>query len=134
MTPDSSTGSKDWKPDRAQLPAVLGRNEKRVRSGFWRKIAAVVSKIPFAEDAIAAYFCALDSATPLRARAMLLAALVYFISPLDMIPDMIAGLGFTDDATVLAAVLAMFASHITAEHREKAAKILKSGRYRDPES
>ncbi|PLX35452.1 MAG: hypothetical protein C0605_10065 [Hyphomicrobiales bacterium] len=131
MAPDSSTGIKSWNPEKAQLPAVMQRNERRVRSGFWRKLARVAAKIPFAEDAIAAYFCAMDSRTPLRARAMLLAALVYFIAPIDMIPDVIAGLGFTDDATVLATVLAMFAGHITPEHREKAARILKSGRFGD---
>jgi uncharacterized membrane protein YkvA (DUF1232 family) len=38
---------------------------------------------------------------------MLLAALAYFILPFDFIPDMIPGLGFTDDAAVLTAVFAL---------------------------
>ena len=132
MAADQQADFENWRAENAHLPAVMRRNEKRVRRSFWQKMARFAARIPFAEDAIAAYFCALDSATPLRARGLLLAALVYFIAPIDMLPDMIAGLGFTDDATVLAAVLSMFAKYITPEHRQKAAKILKTGAFHDP--
>lgn len=134
MPSDSQADTHDWKPEEAHLPVVMTLNERKVRKGFWEKLARVVSRIPFAEDAIAAYFCALDSRTPIRARGLLLAALVYFITPIDMIPDVIAGLGFTDDATVLATVIALFASHITPEHRAKASEVLKTRRFQDPEN
>ena len=39
--------------------------------------------IPFAEDAVAAYFCAFDTNTPFRVRAMLMGALAYFVMPID---------------------------------------------------
>jgi uncharacterized membrane protein YkvA (DUF1232 family) len=55
---------------------------------------------------------------------MLLAALAYFILPFDFIPDMIPGLGFTDDAAVLAAVFGLVSSHITPIHRAAAARAL----------
>lgn len=125
MTSDSDTKSKNWQPQKAHLPQVMTRNERRVRKGFWQKIARVLSRIPFAEDVVAAYFCAMDQRTPRRARGLLLAALVYFITPIDMIPDMIVGLGFTDDAAVLATVISIIASHMKPEHRQKAVEILK---------
>ncbi len=104
----------------ANLPAVMARNERTVERGFWKKLLKVAGRVPFAEDLAAAYFCAFDPATPTRVRGMLLAALAYFVMPFDAIPDFVAGLGFTDDAAVLTAVIALVARHITASHRDKA--------------
>ena len=53
-------------------------------------------------------------------RATLLAALAYFVVPTDMIPDLVVGLGYTDDAAVLAAALRTLAAHIRTDHRERA--------------
>ena len=44
--------------------------------------------------------------------------------PIDAVPDIIAGIGFTDDAAVVATVLGMFARHVTVEHKEKASRRL----------
>ena len=68
--------------------------------GFWEKMRATVGLVPFSEEAVAGYFCAVDPSTPARVKVILVAALAYFIMPADMIPDVIIGLGFTDDATV----------------------------------
>lgn len=92
----------------------------RVREEFWPKIRAVAAKIPFAEDALAAYYCAMDRQTPLRVRGMLLAALAYFVIPFDFIPDVMPALGFTDDAAVLIATFQLIAAHIKPEHRDAA--------------
>ena len=107
-------------PDAAQLPAVIARNERIVRDGFWKMLLRLAGKVPFADDAAAAYFCAVDPATPRNVKAVLLAALAYFVLPFDAIPDFIAGLGFTDDAAVLAMALSLVARHVTPEHRARA--------------
>jgi uncharacterized membrane protein YkvA (DUF1232 family) len=86
--------------------------------------------VPFVEDIVAGYYCALDPATPMRVRGMLLAAIAYFILPFDLIPDMIAGLGFADDAALITAVLALVSSHITPVHRAAAARALDKERPR----
>ncbi|NBV85108.1 MAG: DUF1232 domain-containing protein [Verrucomicrobia bacterium] len=44
----------------------------------------------------------------------------YFICPLDVIPDTIPGIGFTDDAGLIVAALGTVAVHIKPEHREAA--------------
>jgi uncharacterized membrane protein YkvA (DUF1232 family) len=98
--------------------------EQKVRRDFWAKLRRFAGQVPFVEDLVAAYYCALDPTTPMRVRGMLLAALAYFILPFDFIPDMIPGLGFTDDAAVLTAVFALVSSHITPIHRAAAAKAL----------
>ena len=115
----------DLKDDTINLPAVVSQNENTVRSRFWPKIIKVLAKIPFAEKAIAAYYCALDPKTPPRAKAILLAALAYFIMPIDVIPDFLAGLGFTDDMAVLATAISLIKTHMTDEHLEKAQVRLK---------
>ncbi|HSI41237.1 MAG TPA: YkvA family protein [Xanthobacteraceae bacterium] len=101
------------------------RTEARVRAGFWHKLRGVAARIPFAEDATAAYYCALDSQTPLRVRALLFGALGYFLLPADTLPDVLPILGFTDDAAVLATALNLLAGHLRPEHREAARAALE---------
>ncbi len=84
----------------------LRDDEALVRKSFWDKLRKTLGRIPFVEDVLAAYYCAGDKATPLYVRAVLMGALAYFIIPSDVIPDFIVGLGFTDDASVLAAAIA----------------------------
>jgi uncharacterized membrane protein YkvA (DUF1232 family) len=97
------------------------RDRARVEGGFWPKLRRLAAKVPFVGDLVAAYYCALDPKTPFRVRAVLMAALAYFVMPVDFIPDFIAMLGFADDATVLYGAVKTVANHITPEHREKAA-------------
>ncbi len=99
-------------------------NEARVRAGFWPKIRATIAYIPFAEDALTAYYCAFDRETPLYPRATLWGALAYFILPFDAIPDYLPLIGFADDAAALATAIRMIASHIKPEHREAAKRAL----------
>ena len=76
---------------------TLFEREQKVRRDFWGKLKRVAGNVPFVDDLVAAYFCAMDPATPMRVRGMLLAALAYFIMPIDVIPDIVVGLGFADD-------------------------------------
>jgi uncharacterized membrane protein YkvA (DUF1232 family) len=117
---------------RAQLPEVMARNEETVRAGFWPKLKRVLSRVPFAEDAVAAWFCAFDPKTPLRVRGILLAALAYFVLPFDLIPDMIIGLGFTDDFAVLMIAMGLVQTHMLPEHRLQAQQALARMRQEQP--
>ena len=111
---------------------TLTRNEAKVKEGFWPKLARVLASIPFAEEVVAAYYCAFDPKTPLRARGILFAALAYFILPFDVVPDFILGVGFTDDMAVIAAAIGMIATHMTDEHRLKARTALERIRRGEP--
>lgn len=104
---------------------VLTSNEQKVRAGFWPKLAKVFASIPFAEDAVAAYYCAFDRATPLRAKGVLLGALAYFVLPFDAIPDFLVGIGFTDDMAVLLAAISMIRAHLKPEHYDRARETLE---------
>ncbi len=108
-------------------PEILGpeaQREARVRRDFWPVAKKAARAIPFMNEVVAAYFCALDPKTPLRVRATLIGALAYFVMPFDVVPDVLLAVGFTDDITVLAAAIAMVRSHISERHREAAKKAL----------
>ena len=83
----------------------LAKDRESVRRRFWLKLKRVVARLPFAEDLLAAYYCAFDKQTPRHVQAALLGAIAYFILPFDFIPDMLPVLGFTDDAAVLATAI-----------------------------
>jgi uncharacterized membrane protein YkvA (DUF1232 family) len=100
-------------------PLPLARRPPEPRR-FWRKLKRVLADIPFAEDLVAAYYCALDRNTPAYVRAVLFGAVAYFVLPADMVPDFLAGLGFTDDASVPAAAIAAVGRHLQPEHRTRA--------------
>ena len=100
------------------------RDEERLRHAFWRKAKHVAGKLPFAEDLLAAYYCAFDHSTPLQVKAALIGALAYFVLPFDAIPDMMPVLGFADDAAILATALRLVANHMRPEHREAARRAM----------
>jgi uncharacterized membrane protein YkvA (DUF1232 family) len=123
----SNTWSNAWPdiwPDIAALTRRMVGNEQELQRQFWRKLKRLVASLPFAEDLLAAYYCAFDKQTPLKVKAVLLGAIAYFILPTDLIPDYIPVIGYTDDAAVLAAAIKIVSSHITPEHREAARRML----------
>jgi uncharacterized membrane protein YkvA (DUF1232 family) len=101
-------------------PEKLKRDQARVTRDFWDKLRKYIRRVPFVEDAVAAYYCAMDPATPLHVKAVLFGALAYFIVPLDIIPDFIGLVGFADDAAVLYAAIRIVSSHITEVHHRQA--------------
>lgn len=100
------------------------RDEKRFGETFLARLKRVAKRIPFTEDLLAAWYCTRDPATPRRVRMTLLAALGYFVLPLDALPDILPLLGFTDDAAVIAAALTAVAAAIKPEHREEARRTM----------
>ena len=105
----------------------LQEQEQTVHRDFWAALKHFAGRLPFVEDLVTAYYCALDPATPMRVRGILLAALAYFIFRMRYRPLAwlwrFPGLSFTDDAAVLTAVFGL-SSHITPVHRAAAARAL----------
>lgn len=112
----------------ANLAAALdkspGGREGYVRDNLGAKVRRALGRVAFLREAMAAYYCARDPNTPTRVKAAVLAALAYFIMPADVIPDLIAVLGYTDDATVFWAAYRFVRPYITQAHRDKAAGYL----------
>lgn len=106
--------------------------EKRVRARFWSTLKRAARQVPFMEDLVAGYYCALDPRTPFKVRGILLAALAYFVLPLDAVPDFLAVVGFTDDIAVLAAAIAAIQTHITDAHYAAARQALADSDMPEP--
>ncbi|MDO9383266.1 MAG: YkvA family protein [Hyphomicrobiaceae bacterium] len=105
----------------------LAKDRESLRRRFWIKLKRVAGSLPFAEDLLAAYYCAFDRQTPRHVQAALLGAIAYFIMPFDVVTDMLPVLGFADDAAVLATAIRMVAGHILPEHRDAARAALRRG-------
>lgn len=93
---------------------------------FWAKLAryAKTAGRQTVESALQLYYASLAPQTPTWAKGVIYGALGYFISPIDVIPDLIPG-GYTDDLGILAAAVAAVAMHITPEIRTRATEKIR---------
>jgi len=112
-------------PSRALTPIAIRVNEQRVNDGFWPKFRKVATRVPFAADVLSIYYAARDPQTPIASKGMMLAALAYFVLPADAVPDIIPGLGFTDDAAVIGALVALLGRTLKPRHKLAAQGLLK---------
>lgn len=89
---------------------------------FWTKLKnfAFSAGREVVEKALTLYYTAQNPNVPPWAKTVVVGALTYFISPVDAIPDILVGIGFTDDLGVLLAALATVSVYINAETKEQA--------------
>lgn len=66
------------------------------------------------------YQMIVSNIVPIADKAIIIAALGYFISPLDIIPDIIIGTGFIDDVSVMLIALRQVIKNITPEIKQQA--------------
>ena len=119
----TTRGMSDASEPKALLPYGAQKYEKRYsEEQFWGKVQrfAKVAGKRVVETALQLYFSAQSPQTPARARSVIYGALAYFILPIDIIPDLLPGVGYTDDLTVLLAAIGIVATHITPEIKHQA--------------
>lgn len=92
---------------------------------FWDKVKAVAKKAGIKVIYIALRLYYAVSALPIEKKAIVFGGLGYFILPVDLIPDAIPALGFTDDAAVLFAIYTAIKSELNEESEIKAKEKLK---------
>lgn len=95
--------------------------------GFWNKIKKYAKKAgkEVIEKALQLYYAAKNPDTPVWAKTTIYGALGYFISPIDLIPDITPVLGYTDDLGVIAAALAVVAKYIDDDVKRQASQKLE---------
>lgn len=111
-------------------PEILGPEEtqqKNIRKKLLSTVRKAARQIPFMEDVVASYFCAMDPATPTKVRATILGALAYFVLPIDVVPDILLAIGFGDDATILMGAIAIIRNHMREDHYQAAREALEDG-------
>ena len=91
-------------------------------SKFWDKMkkAAKSAGKKVIEMALLLFYVLQSPDVPIAQKTIIIGALGYLILPVDLIPDFIPILGFTDDAAALAAALKTIKSSITPEIEAKA--------------
>ena len=96
-------------------------------SKLWKKLRKVAKKAgrKAVYYVLVLYYVSRDPAVPTKLKLKILGALGYFILPLDLIPDALLGLGFTDDLAALAWALYSIRKHITPEIEKKARERLR---------
>ena len=76
-----------------------------VEENLWYKLEKAGKKISFAKDIMALFNYMQDSFVSWHRKAIVIAALIYFISPIDTIPDVAPLFGYLDDLGVITALL-----------------------------
>ncbi len=89
---------------------------------FWEKVQKGAKTVgrELVEKVLFLYYAFQDKDTPAWAKAVIIGALGYFIFPLDAIPDALPGVGYADDAGVIAVALGIVTIHIKPEHKDRA--------------
>lgn len=100
-----------------------GRTEKEIEEDYreksnyveenlWSKVQRVGKKISFAKDIFALYSYMKDPFVSWHRKAIVVMGLVYFISPIDTIPDIAPLIGYLDDLGVVTAVVKFLGSEL----------------------
>lgn len=113
------------KKNRVIETVKTGENEYEAAysdDGFWNKLKgyALTAGQEVVEKALLLYYAAQEENVPTWAKATIIGALGYFISPLDAVTDLTPGIGYVDDLGVLALAVAAVASFINDDVRARA--------------
>ena len=91
-------------------------------TGFWDKVKGVAKKAgkEVIYNALKLYYALQSENVSAKEKGMIVGALGYFIFPIDIIPDAIPLVGYTDDAALLLAVLSLLKESINEDVKKKA--------------
>ncbi|RIH84844.1 hypothetical protein Mterra_01853 [Calidithermus terrae] len=103
-------------------PPNLEATERLNERSFWRKVNRFARRAgrEVVEKALWLYYAYKRPETPAWAKRTILGALAYFILPVDAISDLLVGVGYTDDLTVLAFAVGTVATYINPAVKEQA--------------
>ena len=90
--------------------------------GFLKKLRHIASQVgrKVLYPALQLYFLLQAKDVPVKAKTIIIGALGYLILPVDVMPDFIPALGFTDDLTALMLALHTLNKYLTPEINQKA--------------
>ena len=106
-------------------------------AGLWRKLHryALTAGREVIEKVLWLYYAAQSERTPAWAKSVVYGALVYFVLPIDAIPDLVPGVGYTDDLGALTAAVATVVSFIDDDVKRRASEKMKMwfGAFQEPD-
>lgn len=101
--------------DSKKMEHFFQRLEKKLK--LVPVVGSKLADVPLMCSLVYNYFNRNYTEVPIGSIMAIISALTYFISPVDMIPDAIPGLGYMDDAAVITACLALVHSDL-AEYQK----------------
>lgn len=98
-------------------PKKAERDSKIIKENLFEFIERVGKKLAkgLIDSIKFLYSAMVDPRTPIQVKLIAIAALIYLINPFDIIPDVLPGIGFADDAAAITAAVAAI-SKILLEH------------------
>lgn len=110
-----------------QMPNVSAYEKEYSDRKLWAKVGKVAEKagLKVVYAVVLLYYVMKSPEVPLKSKGVIVGALGYFILPIDLIPDAIPVLGFTDDFAALTAVIKSVQGNITPEMEVKACERLR---------
>lgn len=100
-------------------------DEKRAKANLFEKLArkAKVAGEALVEHTLCIFYAAQEPTTPMWAKTAGYAAIAYFVSPVDAIPDFLPG-GYADDLGVVVTAYASLTPYVTEEMRSRAKAVI----------
>lgn len=126
VTPGNASGAVSVEEAVADLVGNVSEQERQqtVSTEFLPKAVKFASSLPFVRDLVAGYYCMSDGKTPVQVKGAILVPLLYFVVPVDAIPDIIPAAGFTDDLGAWLLAAKVFGGYINDEHYKSADELL----------
>ena len=109
------------KEKRAKEQSSEGEVQKKIEfvdDNLWTKLEKSGKKISFAKDILALYRYMKDPFVKWYRKAIVVAGLIYFIVPIDAMPDLIPFFGYLDDLGVITALLKYLGHELTEYYSE----------------
>lgn len=102
-------------------------NSHYSESGLWSKIKSVAKKVGSKTIymVLLLHYVLKSPDVSIKEKAKIYGALGYFILPIDLIPDAIPFVGYSDDITALASILHSVWKNVTPEIKQQAQQKLK---------
>ena len=110
-----------------EVPDTSEHGKHYSEKSFWDKVKEFAATVggQGIYYALILYYVLMDDETPASQKGIILGALGYFILPIDLIPDLVPLVGFSDDIAAITAVLKMIWASVKSHHLEQAAKKTK---------
>ena len=108
--------------DLTQLPDFMKYKDRFTQSGFVEKISRIAKRagVKLVYAALILYYTLESDRVSIKDKAIIIGALGYLISPLDVIPDAIPIAGLGDDLAVLLYVLRKIWGEVSDDVKSKA--------------
>ena len=108
--------------ERFSIDTAPQYNRHYNEDSFWKKLKHLASNVgsKVLYPALQLYYLLQAKDVPVKAKTLIVGALGYLILPVDMVPDFIPALGFTDDLSALMVALRTLNKYLTPEINQKA--------------